>query len=39
MHAKRAVAEPVRKLGGAGLKQRVHDYFGCAPTPDLQQAA
>ena len=39
MHAERAVAEPVRKLGGAELKQRVREYFGCAPTPDLQQAA
>ena len=39
MHAKRAVAEPVCKLGGAELKQRVCEYFGCAPTPDLQQAA
>ena len=39
MHAKRAVAEPTRKLGGAELKQRVCEYFGCAPTPDLQQAA
>ena len=39
MHAKRAVAEPVRKLAGAELKQRVCEYFGCHPTPDLQQAA
>ena len=39
MQAERAVAEPVRKLGGAELKQRVREYFGCVPTPDLQQAA
>ena len=40
MHAERAVAEPVRERGGgAELKQRVREYFGCVPTPDLQQAA
>ena len=39
MHAERAVAEPVRKLGGAELKQRVYEHFGCDPAPDLQQAA
>ena len=39
VHAKRAVAEPVCKLGGAELKQRVREYFGCDPTPDFQQAA
>ena len=37
--AKRAVAEPARKLRGAELKRRVREYFGRDPTPDLKQAA
>ena len=39
LHGKRAIVEPARKLTGDEVKQRVHDYYGCAAHEPLTQTA